>query len=37
LSNLRIPKHKTFGGITESGKGAMGWFNGVESQMVANY
>ena len=35
--NLRIPRHKTFGGIAERGKGTMGWFYGFKLHLVTNF
>ena len=35
--NLRIPRHKTFGGIAQRGKGTMGWFYGFKLHLVTNY
>ena len=35
--NLRIPRHKTFLGIAERGKGTMGWFYGFKLHLVTNY
>jgi len=35
--NLRIPRHKTFSGIAERGKGTMGWFYGFKLHLVTNY
>jgi len=35
--NLRIPRHKTFCGIAERGKGSMGWFYGFKLHLVTNY
>lgn len=35
--NLRIPRHKTFGGIAQRGKGTMGWFYGFKLHIVTNY
>lgn len=35
--DLRIPRHKTFGGIAEQGKGTMGWFYGFKLHLVANF
>lgn len=35
--NLRIPRHKTFLGIAERGKGTMGWFYGFKLHLITNY
>lgn len=35
--NLRIPRHKTFCGIAQRGKGTMGWFYGFKLHLVTNY
>jgi len=35
--NLRIPRHKTFDGIAERGKGTMGWFYGFKLHVVTNF
>ena len=35
--NLRIPRHKTFAGIAERGKGTMGWFYGFKLHLVTNF
>ena len=35
--NLRIPRHKTFAGIAERGKGTMGWFYGFKLHLIVNY
>jgi hypothetical protein len=35
--NLRIPRHKTFCGIAERGKGTMGWFYGFKLHLITNY
>jgi hypothetical protein len=35
--NLRIPRHKTFDGIAERGKGTMGWFYGFKLHLVTNF
>jgi hypothetical protein len=35
--NLRIPRHKTFNGIAQRGKGTMGWFYGFKLHLVTNF
>jgi hypothetical protein len=35
--NIRIPRHKTFNGIAQRGKGTMGWFYGFKLHLVVNY
>ena len=35
--NLRIPRHKTFGGIAQRGKGTMGWLYGFKLHLVTNF
>jgi hypothetical protein len=35
--NIRIPKHKTFDGIAQRGKGTMGWFYGFKLHLVVNH
>lgn len=35
--NIRIPRHKTFDGIAQRGKGTMGWFYGFKLHLVVNY
>ena len=35
--NIRIPRHKTFSGIAQRGKGTMGWFYGFKLHLIVNY
>ena len=35
--NLRIPRHKTFQGIAQRGKGTMGWFYGFKLHLIVSY
>lgn len=35
--NIRIPRHKTFDGVAQRGKGTMGWFYGFKLHLVVNY
>ena len=35
--NIRIPRHKTFEGIAQRGKGTMGWFYGFKLHLIVNY
>jgi hypothetical protein len=35
--NIRIPRHKTFDGIAQRGKGTMGWFYGFKLHLVVSY
>jgi hypothetical protein len=35
--NIRIPRHKTFSGIAQRGKGTMGWLYGFKLHMIVNY
>ena len=35
--NMRIPRHKTFDGIAQRGKGTMGWFYGFKLHLVVNH
>jgi hypothetical protein len=35
--NIRIPRHKTFYGIAQRGKGTMGWFYGFKLHLIVNY
>ncbi|AGH44328.1 transposase [Paraglaciecola psychrophila 170] len=35
--NIRIPRHKTFNGIAQRGKGTMGWFYGFKLHLVVNH
>ena len=35
--NLRIPRHKTFQGIAQRGKGTMGWFYGFKLHLIVNH
>lgn len=35
--NIRIPRHKTFDGIAQRGKGTMGWFYGFKLHIIVNY
>ena len=35
--NIRIPRHKTFDGIAQRGKGTMGWFYGFKLHLVVNH
>jgi len=35
--NLRIPRHKTFSGIAQRGKGTMGWFYEFKLHLVTNF
>ena len=35
--NIRIPRHKTFDGIAQRGKGSMGWFYGFKLHLIVNY
>jgi hypothetical protein len=35
--NIRIPRHKTFDGIAQRGKGNVGWFYGFKLHFVVNY
>jgi hypothetical protein len=35
--NIRIPRHKTFDGIAQRGKGTMGWFYGFKLYLVVHH
>jgi hypothetical protein len=35
--NIRIPRHKTFGGVAQRGKGTMSWFYGFKLHLVVNH
>jgi hypothetical protein len=35
--NIRIPRHKTFDGIAQRGKGTMAWFYGFKLHLVVNH
>tara|TARA_B110000014_G_C19989540_1_gene512524 strand:+ start:80 stop:964 length:885 start_codon:yes stop_codon:yes gene_type:complete len=35
--NLRIPRHKTFQGIAQRGKGTIGWFYGFKLHLIVSY
>jgi hypothetical protein len=35
--NIRIPRHKTFDGIAQRGKGIMDWFYGFKLHLVVNH
>jgi hypothetical protein len=35
--NIQIPRHKTFDGIAQRGKGTMGWFYGFKLHLVVNH
>jgi hypothetical protein len=35
--NIRMPRHKTFDGIAQRGKGTMGWFYGFKLHLVVNH
>jgi hypothetical protein len=35
--NIRIPRHKTFDGIAQRGKGTIGWFYGFKLHLIVNY
>lgn len=35
--NIRIPRHKTFDGIAQRGKGTMGWFYGFKLHIIVNH
>jgi hypothetical protein len=35
--NIRIPRHKTFEGVAQRGKGTMGWFYGFKLHLIVNY
>ena len=35
--NLRIPRHKTFNGLAQRGKGTMGWFYRFKLHLVTNF
>ena len=35
--NIRIPRHQTFQGIAQRGKGTMGWFYGFKLHLIVNY
>ncbi|GAC27296.1 IS982 family transposase [Brumicola pallidula] len=35
--NIRIPRHKTFDGIAQRGKGTMGWFYAFKLHLIVNY
>ena len=35
--NIRIPRHKTFDGVAQRGKGTMGWFYGFKLHLIVNY
>lgn len=35
--NIRIPRHKTFDGIAQRGKGTMGWFYGFKLHLIVNH
>ena len=35
--NIRIPRHKTFDGVAQRGKGTMGWFYGFKLHLVVNH
>jgi len=35
--NIRIPRHRTFDGIAQRGKGTMGWFYGFKLHLIVNH
>jgi hypothetical protein len=35
--NVRIPRHKTFAGVAQRGKGTMGWFYGFKLHLIMNH
>lgn len=35
--NIRIPRHKTFAGVAQRGKGTMGWFYGFKLHLIVNH
>jgi hypothetical protein len=35
--NIRMPKHKTFKGVAQRGKGTIGWFYGSKLHLVVNH
>jgi hypothetical protein len=35
--NICIPRHKTFDGIAQRGKGTLGWFYGFKLHLIVNY
>tara|TARA_R110002050_G_scaffold191458_1_gene326218 strand:+ start:2219 stop:2818 length:600 start_codon:yes stop_codon:yes gene_type:complete len=35
--NIRIPRHKTFDGIAQRGKGTMDWFYGFKLHLIVNH
>ena len=35
--NIRIPRHKTFDGVAQRGKGTMGWFYRFKLHLIVNY
>jgi len=35
--NIRIPRHKTFDGFAQRGKGTMGWFYGFKLHLIVNH
>lgn len=35
--NIRIPRHKTFSGVAQRGKGTMGWFYGFKLHLIVNH
>lgn len=35
--NLRIPRHKTFAGVAERGRGTMGWYYGFKLHLIINH
>lgn len=35
--NLRIPRHKTFSGVAQRGKGTMGWYYGFKLHLIINH
>ena len=35
--NIRIPRHKTFSGVAQRGKGTMGWFYGSKLHLIVNH
>ena len=35
--NLRIPRHKTFAGVAQRGRGTMGWYYGFKLHLIINH
>ena len=35
--NIRIPRHKTFDGVAQRGKGTMSWFYGFKLHLIVNH